>query len=210
MLNADAIIFDFNGTLIQDERENLDAWYETSKFFRGTPFNEEEFNLINGRPDREAALVIKKNASEEELVKIANYKEELYKKLCIERGVPFTRGAEAFLSLLKLPLAIASSAPKENMAWYIPYFKLERYFKVENIVAGRDDLKGKPEPDYFLEAARILNVDISRCIIFEDSTHGIEAAKRAGCLYTISLKENKDADLSIKDFDDNKLHLIFN
>lgn len=207
-MNADAIIFDFNGTLIQDEMENHDAWAETARHFRGYPFSEEEFILINGKPDKAAALVINPEASEKEAEEIATYKEELYHRLCLDNNVTFTKGAEAYLSSLRIPIAIASSAPKCNMDWYIPYFGLNRWFKTEHIIAGRDDLKGKPAPDYFLEAARVLGKNIRKCIIFEDSTHGIEAAKNAGAMLTVSLKPNPMADICITDFTDTTLNTL--
>ncbi|HYV33635.1 MAG TPA: HAD family phosphatase, partial [Candidatus Limnocylindria bacterium] len=65
--------------------------------------------------------------------------------------------------------------------------------------------RGKPSPDIFLKAARNLKVKPSDCIIFEDTFHGIEAAKRAG-MKVVALatshpaKEIRHADLVIKDF----------
>jgi HAD superfamily hydrolase (TIGR01509 family) len=49
------------------------------------------------------------------------------------------------------------------------------------IVAAEDVVHGKPEPDVFLEAARRMKVDPDRCVVFEDSNEGLEAAQRAGC-----------------------------
>jgi sugar-phosphatase len=40
--------------------------------------------------------------------------------------------------------------------------------------------RGKPDPQSFLLAAQRLGIDPSRCVVFEDSTKGIEAAHRAG------------------------------
>ena len=47
-------------------------------------------------------------------------------------------------------------------------------------------LKGKPDPEVFLEAAKILSITPKSCVVFEDSPHGIEAAKRAG-MKTVAL-----------------------
>ncbi len=198
--NVEAIIFDFNGTLINDERENRDAWLETARHFRGVPFTEEEFRFINGKPDKDGAMAISPNASTEELEEISLWKETLYKKLCIERNISLLNGAERFLSSITCPIAIASSAPMMNMEWYYPYFHLNRWFSWDNIICGRDDLKGKPEPDYFLEAARILNVDIRKTIIFEDSEAGLEAARRAGAMQVIAVNSPYNGDINIKDF----------
>jgi beta-phosphoglucomutase-like phosphatase (HAD superfamily) len=40
--------------------------------------------------------------------------------------------------------------------------------------------RGKPEPDIYLHAARTLGVDAKRCLVFEDSVGGVQAAVRAG------------------------------
>jgi HAD superfamily hydrolase (TIGR01509 family) len=48
------------------------------------------------------------------------------------------------------------------------------------IVASEDTARHKPDPDPFLEAARRLGVRPERCVVWEDSSLGIEAARRAG------------------------------
>ena len=50
----------------------------------------------------------------------------------------------------------------------------------DTIVASEDTLRHKPDPDPFLEAARRLGARPERCVVWEDSGLGIEAARRAG------------------------------
>lgn len=50
----------------------------------------------------------------------------------------------------------------------------------ETIVASEDTERHKPDPEPFLEAARRLNARPERCVVWEDSGLGIEAARRAG------------------------------
>ncbi len=128
-------------------------------------------------------------------------------------------GAYEFFKALKtkeIPIAIASSAPKMNMDWYIPHFGLDKYFEMKNIVAGREDIKGKPEPDIFLIAASILGVNIENCVIIEDSKAGLTAAKKSGAKTVVGVK-SFGADLSettplsdfmIDDFKDERLWML--
>lgn len=199
-MNAEAVIFDFNGTLIQDDQENRDAWGEIFFSRRGFPMSDADFNVLNGKTDPAGAAFIAPAASPDEITSIWTEKELLYEKLCKERRITLTAHADEFLDSLKIPVAIATSAPLMNMKWYYPYFRLSRWFDWKHIISGRDDLKGKPEPDYYLEAAHVLNVDITSCIIFEDSRHGIEAASRAKAGRIISLKPSPLAYKVIRDF----------
>ena len=48
------------------------------------------------------------------------------------------------------------------------------------VVGAEDTERHKPEPDVFLEAARRLGVEPARCVVFEDTELGLEAARRAG------------------------------
>ena len=49
-------------------------------------------------------------------------------------------------------------------------------------VCSEDVSKGKPDPEVFLKAAQLINLDPQVCFVFEDSTHGIEAAVHAGMI----------------------------
>lgn len=203
-MNADAIIFDFNGTLLQDDQENHDAWGEMFLSRRGVPMSDADYLALNGKTDPECAACVDPTATPDEIRSIWVEKEGIYERMCKERKITLTPHAEEFLDTLTLPLAIATSAPLMNMQWYYPYFSLDRWFSWDRIVCGREDLRGKPEPDYYLEAARILGADITRCIIFEDSMHGLEAARRAGAARIISLRPSDIADKVIADFSEVK------
>lgn len=60
-------------------------------------------------------------------------------------------------------------------------------------------IKGKPAPDGYLEAARRLNVPIKNCLVFEDSSSGISAGKKAGA-YVIGVQGNGKQDISQADY----------
>jgi sugar-phosphatase len=48
------------------------------------------------------------------------------------------------------------------------------------LIAAEDVQRGKPDPEGYLEAAKLLDAPIAECLVFEDSVAGIEAARAAG------------------------------
>jgi beta-phosphoglucomutase-like phosphatase (HAD superfamily) len=76
-----------------------------------------------------------------------------------------------------IPIAIGTSTEKKNVDLAIKQNKLNGFFK--GIVSSEDVTEGKPNPEVFLKAAKIIKCAPRDCFVFEDSTHGIQAAKRA-------------------------------
>jgi beta-phosphoglucomutase len=75
-------------------------------------------------------------------------------------------------------LILASSASKVTIERVFRRFSLHQYFS--HIVSGEDFPKSKPDPAIFVHAASLSNVPKEHCIIIEDSTSGVKAAKGAG------------------------------
>jgi len=67
------------------------------------------------------------------------------------------------------------------------------------IIGCDSDITGKPDPDGYLEAARKLNVPIVNCLVFEDSSSGIIAGKKAGA-YVVGVQGNGKQDISQADY----------
>jgi len=85
------------------------------------------------------------------------------------------------------------------------------YFSV--IVTGCTDIKGKPEPDIYLQAAQKLNVLPKECLVIEDTLVGVTAAKRAEMtVFAIaddfSAKERKEIIATADKYFDNYLEII--
>lgn len=77
-----------------------------------------------------------------------------------------------------MQLILASSASKSTINRVFNRFDLHQYFT--HIVSGEDFPKSKPDPAIFLHAATLSIAPKENCIIIEDSTNGIKAAKAAG------------------------------
>jgi beta-phosphoglucomutase-like phosphatase (HAD superfamily) len=78
----------------------------------------------------------------------------------------------------RVPMAVASNGRRQNVEAALRVTNLLPLF--DCVIASEDVLRGKPEPDVFLEAARRMKVEADRCVVFEDSNEGLEAAHRAG------------------------------
>ncbi|MDO8527884.1 MAG: HAD family phosphatase [Deltaproteobacteria bacterium] len=99
----------------------------------------------------------------------------------VAKGVGPMPGMDAILKNAKrwkMKTALATSGLKEYADVILKQFQLENYF--DTIVTGSDVKNPKPAPDVFLSAAKKLGLEPRECLVLEDSTHGITAAKRAG------------------------------
>ena len=190
-LRADGIIFDFNGTLFWDEDENREAWDKAAVMIRGKALSDSEFSSLNGRTDEETILYFLPDADIRTIDYWSTEKEKIYKEICLRGNPDLSPGSREFLRRLKemgVPMAIASSAPKVNMDWYIPYFNLTEFFPLERIIAGRRDIPSKPDGTIFRLAAESIGLPSSRTLIFEDSESGVKAALDAGCMKVIRIR----------------------
>ena len=97
-----------------------------------------------------------------------------------------------------MQLVLASSSATVTINRIFNRFGLHSYFT--HIVSGEDFPKSKPHPAIFLKAAELSNTPVENCIVIEDSTNGIMAAKAAGvyCIGYDSL-HSKMQDYSLAD-----------
>ena len=75
---------------------------------------------------------------------------------------------------------MASSGPRENVRLIVE--RIGAGALVDAAVAAEDVSRGKPDPEAFSNAARRIDIPAARCVVVEDSVHGIEAAKRGGMM----------------------------
>lgn len=180
------VIFDFNGTLFYDTPQQEKAWREFAwQNFNRTITDQEFKELIHGRnTDFTMKYLSGRNLSKAEVEAYVRTKETVYINICENdpQNTHLNSGAERLLDELKgrnLPLAIATAAPKINVDYYIKKFNLERWFPLDKIIYNDGTVKGKPAPDFYLKAAKALQLNTQDCIVFEDAISGIQAAHNA-------------------------------
>jgi len=175
------VVFDLNGTLVDDIRFHRDAWYALAEEL-GLPMDEARFQSFNGLKNADIIpKLLGRDTTAEEAAQIGERKEAAYREM-YRPHLALVPGALELLSRLRaaaVPVAIASSAPPENRALVLEGLDLGAY--VAAVVAA-EHLPGKPAPDIFLEAARQLGVAPAHCLAFEDAANGVRAAAAAGML----------------------------
>ncbi len=177
---AKAVIWDMDGVIADTAPYHLKAWQEAFHK-RGINFTEDDFRRNFGqRNDTIIRHTLGEQISQSDLEAIAREKEETFRKV-VEQNIKALPGAVKLLKSLResrFKVALASSAPIENIKLVIQGLSIDNYF--HSIVTGQDVAEGKPSPQGFLLAAQKLGVAPKDCIVIEDAIAGVAACKRAG------------------------------
>jgi beta-phosphoglucomutase len=193
--NETGFIFDMDGTLVDNMGYHVQAWKDFFKEMGKDIPVMELIPRIAGKPSEEGIkLTLGSGIPKNEIKRYVDRKEDIYRQSYAKQLEPIP-GLVDFLNnsqALNIAMAIATSAPRVNIDFTIDGLNIRKYF---NIIVGSDGIRnGKPDPEIFLTAADKLNILPSKCIVFEDSLIGIEAACRAGMkviVVTTSLQEDE-------------------
>lgn len=217
-----AVIFDFNGTMVFDSPYHDLAWKVFSKQIRGYAMDDEEIKTnVHGKVNDKIIQYLKPELNADERAKLSLEKEAAYRKLALEdrENYHLVPGLSSFLDELKakdIKRNIASASIKENIDFFIDTFELTNWFDIDKITY--DDGSYMNKVAMFKDAAKRMNVEVSDCIIFEDSVSGINCAKevKAKKIVVIAPKEqwqqyldDPQIDLVIEDFTDERLKKLF-
>lgn len=197
-----AIIFDMDGVLIDSEPEYQKI---TRKYIRslGLEVPEEIYNLICGSNLRDSYQLLKSRVKGFD----QTYEEYVYGKKELMRIEPIDvkkivdKESYSLLRYLKdraYHIALASSSPKERILSYLKELEIEDFFEV--IVSGMDFEKSKPNPEIYHYTISRLQAPASECLVVEDSTYGIAAAKAAGTVVIGKLDRRFGYDQSEADY----------
>ena len=190
---VEAIIFDCDGVLVDTEYLKFLAWKDALAS-KNVEFSVEEYMPLIGHSSRNILQMIRQLKNQDISDDVILLRQEKYRLLQMQ-GVPaivpmveFARRLSQEKRRLGIKLGLASSASTKEIMHNLQQIGLEDAFDL--VISGSSDLdqyidsegKNKPKPYIYIEAAKRLNVMPSRCIVFEDTSAGVEAASGAGMI----------------------------
>lgn len=204
----DAVLFDLDGVLTDTARLHAACWKQMFDAFleRRARERDEEFvpfeietdyrRYVDGKPRFEGVRDFlrarhidlpqgsaESAPDEDSVAGLGNRKNELVNQALARGGVEAFPGAVAWLRRLRADgLATAVVSSSANCRAVLEAAGITDLFdaRVDGEVAARLGLRGKPEPDTFLEAARRLDVEPKRAVVVEDALSGVRAGRAGG------------------------------
>lgn len=175
----EAILFDMDGLFIDSEPD----WHEAeTAMMRGYGYDwkpSDQLQCLGGPLDRVTEYMSRcLNGTIEPEVLGKVIIDEM--KTRLGAATSYMPGSIEFSKLVsqaQIPQALVSASPRELVNAVVS--NLDQNFFMKTVAAG-DIERTKPFPDPYLHAAKLLEVDISKCLIFEDSQTGITAATSSG------------------------------
>lgn len=181
---ARGVLFDFNGTLSDDEAELARAYAAALPTLGLEPMRDGEYDALLGRsePDIALALVTARGGSPATATTLLDHVAEQYVALCAERPRVADASVEMVHALRELGLrvGIVTGTLHRLIAPVLAGRGLSE--AVEVLVTAEDVNRGKPDPEGFLAGAEALGLagDLADIVVFEDSRAGVAAAQAAG------------------------------
>lgn len=190
LFTAKGLLFDLNGTMINDMPYHIEAWHKQLVALGSNISLEETKYQCYGKNDELLERVFPGRFSMEEKIKLGNDKEALY-RLEFKPNLKLIDGLETFLiyaSSQNKKMAIGSAAIYENINFVIDNMNIRHHF--DAIVSANDVMKSKPHPETFLKCAQQIGLHPTDCIVFEDTPKGVECALNAGMKTVVILGEH--------------------
>lgn len=174
------VIFDMDGTIFDTERLGIEGWKYAFEHF-GLPvpmrtlIKKIGLNSVDSRK-----LFDEEVKSEFDYKAVKEVKREYVINHIKEYGTPLKQGLIELLDFLdknNIKKVVATSRSKKMTSFYLAESKIEDRF--DEIITGDMLRRGKPNPDIFLYASKMLDIAPENCIVLEDSLNGIMAAVNA-------------------------------
>ena len=217
-----ACLFDLDGVLTETATIHAAAWKamfdaylheradRTGEPF--VPFDEKEDydRYVDGKPraDGTRSFLVSRGIrlpdgspadppDAETVYGLGTRKNELVLRMIHERGVEPYPGSVRYVEAVRdagLRRAVVSSSTNCHDVLVAAHIDTLFDERVDGVVAEREHLRGKPEPDTFLAGARALGVEPAQAVVFEDALAGVAAGRAGGFGYVVGVDRADEAD----------------
>ncbi len=191
----DLVIFDCDGTLVDTEVITAEILVQMMEEI-GIPMTHEECeqHFIGKNMDAITTHIqsqLPSNASFDPLTFEKDYRQRMKIK-CEEALVPLP-GAMDLVESVPCETCIASNGPREKMKVTLAITGLDTFFPEEKVFSAYDRKIWKPDPDLFISTAENFNIPPEKCLVIEDTIHGVIAAQKAGMdVVAVNAHNHKD------------------
>jgi trehalose-phosphatase len=229
-----ALIFDLDGVLTQTQHVHNRAWKATFDEFMQTisdekvdrrPMTDDDYTIyVDGKPRYEGvkSFLESRNTSlpygspddspdMRTVCGLGNRKNELFNEFIKKGGVKqYHHAINKLKKWCKQGFKTAIVSSSKNCLQIIKQVGIADLFdtRVDGVISAKRKLKGKPNPDIFVEAANEINVAPEEAVVFEDAISGVQAGQQGhfGLVVGVDRTGNSEgllangADIIIKDF----------
>lgn len=211
----DGVLFDLDGVLTPTAEVHMHAWRTMfTDLFTGwgvePPYTDDDYyRYLDGkqRYDGVASLLRSRDVeipwgdpsdppTADTVCGVGNRKNEVFAAVLREEGIAPYPGSLALIEKLRAagtPIGVVSSS--KNAEEVLAAAGIRDYFRIvmDGVVAAREGLRSKPEPDMFAEGARMLGVDPARSAAVEDAHSGVQSASAAGFALVVGVDRGAGA-----------------
>ena len=201
------IIFDLDGVITSTDDYHYKAWKALADSL-GIYFDRKINNRLRGVSRMESLDIILENSdkdySQAEKEEFAAKKNEQYRNYLLEMSPADLKDEvkETLNKLRDLGLKLAVGSSSKNAPLILKQIGLGDFF--DAVSDGNNIKHSKPNPEVFLKAAKMLDLEPKDCMVIEDAESGLEAANRGGFTavgYGAAEQSNK-ADIHLENFAD--------
>ncbi len=178
-------IFDLDGTLANTEKLHYRAWEKTLLNNGLSEFTFTTFlNYVGTSNEKVASDYTDTGRIDRSVKELVLEKQAIYMELIPE--IQLCPGVREVLSLFqdKMVMAVASSSHRREVMAILEIHDLVGFFT--QVIGGDMVERKKPDPEIYLKVQSLLKLSGKECVAFEDSSHGLNAAKNAG-MYGVAI-----------------------